>query len=621
VVFGLLVWLRLKAHAGRRWRRSVLEAALLLGAGTILWTELLGLGHLLRPTWISLSWVVAGVVSLIYLWWELRRPGPVRTRVVARARRFSWTRLRRSWTRAELLILGSVVIATGAIAWRAPPMNYDSMTYQFPRVMHWLQQGTPEHYLTSNVRQLAYGPGAAYWQTHLWAVFDGDRAANLVQWAALVGCVIALTVWLERFVDRRALGLAVAIAITLPMTLLQASSTQSDLLVGCWVLMALAFLTEPGPANFSRGIFSGLAIGLAVVTKPSAVLCLAPLAIVGLWQAFRTTRAATVVTTTLACLGISLALNLPHCLRNFFWFGNPVGTTHGTVVESVSPALATANGMRWFALNLPLMSVWQGISALLTHAGIDPNDPKNTFIYSLFLSDEPQYVYRTLLPDEDLACYTTSLLVVGLLALARFLPKRFPADPNRTARSRSLQVWTVAILVAFLLHITLLKWQWWGNRLLLPCALLGFPVLIALTEAWRRPWLRAVTCMVLFAQVTFVLVFSLNRPLVTLPAQWNFVRTKPLFSDSRTKLFYTGYNAAKYPLCERVVATIQESHARRVGLYVDGNFPEYVLWRALYDAGLRDVELYHLNGVPPSGSATVVPPPPVDFSVRLAASK
>jgi hypothetical protein len=94
-----------------------------------------------------------------------------------------------------------------------------------------------------------------------------------------------------------------------------------------------------------------------------------------------------------------------------------------------------------------------------------------------------------------------------------------------------------------------------------------------------------------------------------------------LFTESRRQLFYTGYNAEPLALCERVVASVRESHARRLGLYVDENFPEYVLWRALFDAGLRDVELYHLSVPPPHGHGDATWPPPVDFSVRLAPKK
>lgn len=618
VVFAALVWVRLTANAGRRWRRSLLEAATLLGAGTILTTELLGLAHLVRPAWVSLFWAIVGLVGLIYLGREWLRPSAVRQRVVARARGFSWAGLRRSWTPAELFAVGLVLGVTGIIAWLAPPTNYDSMTYQFPRVMHWFQQGTLAHYPTSNLRQLAYGPGAAYWQTQLWSVFNGDAAANLPQWAAFVGCAIALTVWLQRFVDRRALGLAVVTALTLPMALLQASSTQTDLQVGCWIVIALVFLSDPRPVTFSRTAFTGLAIGLAVVTKPSAVLCVAPLAIAGLWQACRNTSLVTVMANTAACLAISLAINLPHFLRNVAWFGNPLGTDHGTVVESLSPRLAAANGLRWLALSVPSTNFWESIAHLLPRMGIDPNAPEITFFYSRFSPSPAHVVYRFLLPDEDFIGYTSTLLLVGALGFARFFLGRGAAAENPIRPTRSGKIWGGAIGAALLLHLLFLKWQWWGNRLLLPWALLGFPWLIAFTGAWRHRWLRALTVMALLAQATFVLAFSLNRPLVPLPATWNFVGTKPLLSESRDKLFYTGYNAPPLALCEKVVEGVRQSHARRVGLYVDENFPEYVLWRSLHDAGFDEVELYHLNAPPPTGRAVLPPSPSVDFSVRLA---
>ena len=617
LVYAAIVWCRLKAHSGRQWRRSVLEAALLLGAGTIAGTELLGLVHLVHPTWVSLVWALAGAVSLFYLWHELRKPGPPRSRLVARVSGLSVARLLGYWHPLELLVLCLALGATGIIAWRAPPNNFDSMTYQLSRVMHWFQQGTLGHYPTSNIRQLAYGPGAAYWQVQLMAVFNGDLAANLPQWAALVGGLIALTLWLERLVDRRAIGFSVIIGLTLPMALLQACSTQTDLQVGCWLLVAAAFLSETRPEKLARAGFVGLAIGLAVVTKPSALLCAAPLSVVAFWRTIRSDGFGAALRIGLVWVTISVAVCLPHFVRNARWFGNPLGSDDGTVVECLSPRLVAANAARWTALNIPVLSVWQGMGRALESAGIDANDAAITFRHSKFTPAVPYVVYRLLLPDEDLACYTSALLLIGLLALIMRIVPRAPVDRS-SPRRQPLWPWLAAIGVSLALHFTLLKWQFWGNRLLLPLTLLAFPLLAALTGAWRHRLLRTVVVSLLLAQTAFVLLFSLNRPLVPLPAAWNFTGATPLFGNSRTNHFYTGYNAEAVPVCHQLVDFVRRTQRRRIGLIVDENYPEYVIWRSLADAGLKGVELYHLNAKLPTGYHGVAWPPPVDFTINVS---
>jgi hypothetical protein len=172
----------------------------------------------------------------------------------------------------------------------------------------------------------------------------------------------------------------------------------------------------------------------------------------------------------------------------------------------------------------------------------------------------------------------------------------------------------------FVLNIVVLKWQIWGNRLLLPWALLTCPVLVAMTGAWRLPWLRTLAGTLLLLQAIFVLSFSLNRPLVPLPLSWRYTGAIPLFSGSRTARFFAGYNSETIPVCQQLVALIREKHWRRIGLAVDENYPEYPLWRAMHEAGLDQVEFYHVNAAFPPGYHTPTWPPLVDGYVNVPSS-
>lgn len=618
IVFAAVVWSRLKLRSGRQWRRAGLEAVVLMGAGTILGSELLGLLHRLRPAWVGFGWVLAGVAGAFYLWRELRAPQPTRDRVIRRWRAFSFSHLLTYWHPLELATLGLVIGATGLIAWLSPPTNFDSMTYQLPRVMHWFQQATLEHYPTSNFRQLAYGPGGSYWQVQLWSLFDGDRAANLPQWAALVGCALALPLWLQHFFDRRAIALAVLTALTLPMALLQASSTQTDLQVGCWLLIATTLLSVRDRRDLSTAGLAGLAIGLAVVTKPNTVIWVAPLAVIAFWQLARAHGVGGAVRVALVWVTLSLLVCLPHFTRNWRWFGQPLGHTHGTIVESVSPALAVANTARWLMLNVPSMNAWLGLARTLEMAGIDPNHPAITFEDSKFSPPSRYVVYRLLLPDEDFAGYTVTLLLVGLFGLAaKFRSGLIPGPAPSSARAERFAPWLVALAVMFGLNCTLLKWQFWGNRLLLPWALLAFPVLVIQSGIWRRQLLRRLLGCLLLLQAVFVLCFSLNRPLIPLPPAWHYTGAVPLFSASRTERFLAGYNAEAAQTGEKLVDMVRDHHWRRVGLAVDENYPEYALWRALHGAGFDQVELHHINVRPPPGYRGPVWSPAVDGYISL----
>jgi hypothetical protein len=271
---------------------------------------------------------------------------------------------------------------------------------------------------------------------------------------------------------------------------------------------------------------------------------------------------------------------------------------------------------RWTVLSIPSLGAWRATSQLLEKLGIDPNDPAITFRDYKFSPPSPYIVYRLLLPDEDFVAYTATLLLVGALAVARW---RRPVSPRR-GFSHRITSWLVVMVAMFLLHCIVLKWQFWGNRLLLPVALMACPFMIAWTGIWRAQRARKVVAVILLLQSTFVLGFSLNRPLITLPPAWRYAGAIPLFSASRTARFYSGYNAETVPVVQQLLAAVRDRHWRRVGLSLDENYPEYALWKALHDAGYDHVELYHINARPPRNH-TLPWPPAVDGHISLPSRK
>jgi hypothetical protein len=62
-----------------------------------------------------------------------------------------------------------------------------------PRVMHWIQQGSVAHYRTNMEEQLHLGPWSGFVQTHLWLLWGNDQLENMLQWSAMLGCLVTAT--------------------------------------------------------------------------------------------------------------------------------------------------------------------------------------------------------------------------------------------------------------------------------------------------------------------------------------------------------------------------------------------------------------------------------------------
>ena len=135
------------------------------------------------------------------------------------------------------------------VAWIAPPNNVDSLLYHMSRIMHWAQNGSLEHYATGYHHQLLTPPWAELANLHLRTLWGSDRPANLVQWFSMVGSVVIASGVGELLGLRRKGQLLTGIFVaSIPMGILQATSTQNDYVVTFWAVCSAYLVT----LSFSR---------------------------------------------------------------------------------------------------------------------------------------------------------------------------------------------------------------------------------------------------------------------------------------------------------------------------------------------------------------------------------
>src|SRR5207248_1366671 len=82
--------------------------------------------------------------------------------------------------------------------------------------------------------------------------------------------------------SRRGQSLAAVFAATLPIAILEASSAQNDLVLSLWLLVFVHFALRAfsGKAGLAGWLLAGASLGLAVLTKPSALLIAFPFGLV-----------------------------------------------------------------------------------------------------------------------------------------------------------------------------------------------------------------------------------------------------------------------------------------------------------------------------------------------------
>jgi hypothetical protein len=538
------------------WRHAVLLTSVCWGVYVAAVTEALGALGLLTFGWVLLSWLLpAGILAVVYA----RSSHP---RISAR---IAWLlAIKLEWPRAALLGGVALILAiTAVIAFLAPPNTADSMTYHLPRIMRWIQQGSLAYYPTNTIRQLIQPPWAEYAMLHLQLLSGGDQLANFVEWGSFAGCCIGASLIAEQLgADRRGQLVAAVIIATLPMGIIQASSTQNDLVVGYWLVCSAFFLLAYLARRDLPSLLGfGGSIGLSILTKGTAYLVALPLLLIFCAYALSLHKwgAWHVVLLVVALVG---ALNAGFLARNTIAFGYPLGPTTATAYyanDTFSPGTLTSNLVRNVAVEFGTPE--SHLNALVEHAAnrtleafnLDPRDPGTTMARS------PVFHVRGATDLWRSDGYTDNPLhmVLILAVIVLFLL-------TSALRKQQLLVWYLTALVGcFLLFCLYLRWQAQSNRLELPFFILFAPfcglVLSQITQArWRKA--ASVAPFILLALAPFWLLAGQSRPLLGATS----VLTTP-----RTRQYFAGAPQLEAPT-EGAVRYIASKGCDQVGFYASG---------------------------------------------------
>ncbi len=572
--FGLIFLVFWQPQTG--WRKAFLSAALVWGGLVVVVTDALSLLRELAfwpvlIAWMLLTGIAGGVLKYARLPQE----------------NFSWSR--RSFGRngtgcsrfetGLLAGIGVIVVLVGVTALAAPPNTYDSMTYHMSRVMHWMQAHSVAYYPTHILRQLHHNPWAEYAILQFQILTGTDRYANLVQWFSLVGSVVGVSLLAQILgASPRGQLLAGLVCATIPMAILQGSSTQTDLVASFWLVCFVDWallLLDPG-AGWGTASCAGLALGLAMLTKATAYVFAFPFLV---WMGLKLVRQPRQGILRLGLvLAIAAALNGGHYSRNFLLFGTPLGpgdeVTSGYANESLAPAAIASNLIRNVAIHLstpvPVINrtVEQSIETIHHYLGLSTNDPRLTFTGARFQ-------IGLLSNHED---YATNPVHVFLIALAvTWLVW------NRD-RSGAAGYYLLAWGSAFVLFCIYLKWQPWISRLQLPLFILAAPVVgLAFSQSRHGGLVNMLMLFVLVSAFPWVLRND-TRPLLGADS---------LFRSGREAAYFNNQPVLRAPYTEAVHELLQ-MNCLRVGLILNADAWEYPLW-ALPAADNRAIVYEHVN--------------------------
>ncbi len=479
-------------------------------------------------------------------------------------------------SRFEIFLLSGIAFIAGIIgliAWKAPPNTWDSMTYHMARIMHWIQDGSVAYYPTSIIRQLYMNPGSEFIILHFQILSNGDRLANFVQWFSMVGSAIGVSlIARELGANRRGQIFSAVVSMTIPMGILQGSSTQNDYVVSFWLVCfaywAFVLKREGGVWN---SLATGACLGLAVLTKSTTYVYAFPFLV---WMSFsilKTYRGEGVKLLAFVALFV-LLINLGAYLRNYDLFGNPLG-----VRQEISPGIYTisdqysndifsipelsSNVVRNIAVHFG--TPFDNANRILNTAvnqfhkiiGISSSDPRTTWSGMTFS------IQRMSLYEGNAGDPLDILLMMIALVLVPFQPEF----------RRKTASYLLSLLVAFLLYSLVLRWHPWESRWQLPLFILWSPMIGTLISEFRKETTRvAIISLLLFGALPWVF-FNQTRP---------FFGPQNIFRIDRDQQYFSSQPSIEmsYP---RTVYQLTNYRCDHIGLYLSENDWEYPFWALL----------------------------------------
>lgn len=570
-------------------RVALLQTVLIAGVFVGLQSEILSLFHLLSQPFVAGVWFLA-LLFAVWLGWRMGWLGRGVKRLAANIHspdRFTIVALA-AFSVIVLLLLVIVVIA--------PANNMDSLLYHMSRVMHWAQDRSLAHYPVAFDVQLIHPIIGELIILQLRLLWGNDQLASLPQWLSLILCVVAVSL------GARLLGAghkgqlaAAAFAISIPIGLMEATSTQNDYVTALWLTILAVFVLYAcmEEAGWAEILSIAAALGLGLLTKGTFY----PYAVAwGIWLGIhwlRQRKPVLFLKRGLVIAVVVVVLNAGYWTRNLITYGGPLGPAGWVADES-----SVRFGLESVASNLVK-------DILLNFVTPSPriNQSMVSLVQSTFQASDPDVGSFKLdwrWNNEDSAGSPIHLLLIILSAAGMIVLLAMGR-----LKERHLLWYSLAAFFSFIIFVLAAHYDDYGVRFQLPLLIIWAPVIGSMITRLGEKWLAPMALVFLFAISLPYVFFNTTRPLIAMKNQPEPFAIHPLPMLGKTKsssIFYADQRSLLFinlpdlnnPLME-AAHDVRDSGCRDVGIRIDSHDPEYPIWWLLKapQSGIRIETLYY----------------------------
>ncbi len=415
----------------------------------------------------------------------------------------------------SISILLVLILVQGLIY---PPNNWDSMTYHLPRVMHWIQNESTNNYATNITRQIYSPPFSEYSIAQIIILTGNDKLSNTVQYfyflSAIVACVLILKLFTKNI---KIISLLVILSATIPEAILQASSTQNDIVHSFFVLSTLYFgLLTIKNSKVDNFFFSGLSAGIGLLSKIIAYfyipIILIFLSIVLIYKNYN--RLLFVIKKLSFIALIIIIVNSAFTLKKIHFNNQISGTTQdidkGITFEKYSPTILLSTDIKNICLHFDKFFVRDlgnkvaEKSHLLLNLNI--NEPgTNVFDYKY----DATHDWKN---HEDSQANFIHLLLffVAILAFLRMLIQ---------GKRKIISIESTLLIILFLQFNFLnliIRWEPWNSRIHTPLFFeINLFIVLIFKDFQRMKFMQYSVLILCICYGLFLSIFNYSRPFIT----------------------------------------------------------------------------------------------------------
>ena len=490
-----------------------------------------------------------------------------------------------------------IIFTTFFIGMVVPPNNYDSMVYHLARAGFWNQNQTINHFYTTVEYQNESPPNAEIMLLWIMIFTNSGMIVFLVQWFSFIIILFALYKLLRLIGYNQTISfISVFIFSTFDIVILEANTTQNDLVAACFIILSFYFLLKILKSieiKFIYFVLFGFSVGLAIGAKgysyffiPGFILFII-IYLLFFEKNKKLKYLKLIYILSFSILGVTLFSSY-NLIQNFYSYGNIFTSPSSNFKLSVqNPTFKTliSNIFRQSAFFYQYNELDHGvISNIIKRIVIDVHTKLNMDISSPDTSPLGYFFYFPGLKinwDEGyfgLICFFFVLPSLFYTLILSLLTRIWKKSSEMILRFKLSLLTFLIPTIFFLLFCLIIRWQPYCGRMMI-----GLVLFLMILFSEFLDILKSMKFRLIFIIISVILIFGSIISSI-----------KPLFNNDYIKLITPGAfsgayedRQADYTKKGKILADEILGKSSRLGLILKGGDWVYVLFGKNFERELE----------------------------------